>query len=137
MTLDEMIEYTTNRAHWGSPLIRNQGISFQFAEHHTYIQAARMLLYNALWLRDQGRPHSKETSMAKWFTAEMTRNIVLQCLDIGGYPHWSTESPLAARAMSIIGNPMIDSGPQVHKLRILREIAPQALPDGMADRLVV
>src|ERR687895_1326988 len=66
-SLAETVEYVKKRQAFGQPLAKFEGVSFPIAEHATVIEAARWLCYRALWLRDQGLPHSKEAAMVKWW----------------------------------------------------------------------
>lgn len=137
LTLNEMIEYTGQRTHFGQPVIRFQGVGFQFAEHYTKIEAARLLLFRTFWLMDRGRATTKDISMAKWYCQEVGVQAILDLLTIGGYPYWSTETPLPQRVFNLIGNAIADGPAQMQKLRILSDIAPDAIPPSMVGRLVV
>src|SRR6202030_4430750 len=66
-SLDEAAAYATQRHAFGKPIADNQGVSFLLAEHATYLEAARWLCYRALWLREQGEPHTALASMSKWW----------------------------------------------------------------------
>jgi cyclohexanecarboxyl-CoA dehydrogenase len=65
--IDETARYVVDREAFGSPLASFEGVSFPLAEHSTTLEAARLLCYAALWLRDEQRPHSAEASMSKWY----------------------------------------------------------------------
>ena len=52
----------------------------------TKIEASKLLVYNAAWLKDQGLPMNKEASMAKLFASEAAMEITSQAIQIhGGY----------------------------------------------------
>jgi cyclohexanecarboxyl-CoA dehydrogenase len=55
------------RRAFGKPIAAFQGVSFPLAEHATLVQAARLLCYQTLWLRQEGRPHTAEAAMCKWW----------------------------------------------------------------------
>jgi len=137
LALNEIIEHTGQRVHFGQPIIQFQGVGFEIAEHYTKIEAARGLLYRALWLMDQGRATTMDISMAKWYCIEVGVQAVLDLLRIGGYPFWSVEMPAAQRLMHLIGLSIADGPAQMQKLRILSDIAPDAIPPNMVGRLVV
>ncbi|MFC1925500.1 acyl-CoA dehydrogenase family protein [Chloroflexota bacterium] len=137
LTLNEMIEYTGQRVHFGQPIIQFQGVGFQLAEHYTRLEAARLLLYRALWLMDQGRANTKDIAMARVFCTEVGEKALLDMLRIGGYAHWSTETQVPQRLLNVIGNAITDGPAQMQKLRILGDIAPDAIPPNMMGRLVV
>jgi len=137
LTLNEIIEHTRQRVHFDQPIIQFQGVGFQIAEHYTKIEAARLLLYRALWLMDQGRASTMDISMAKWYCIEVGIQAVLDLLRIGGYPFWSIEMPTAQRLIGLIGLSIADGPAQMQKLRILSDLAPDAIPPNMVGRLVV
>jgi len=84
--LDESIRYSKERVQFGQPISRNQAISWMIADMATDLQAARFLTYNAAWMKDQGKPFSKEASMAKLFTSEAAMRHTIKAVQIhGGY----------------------------------------------------
>jgi butyryl-CoA dehydrogenase len=84
--LDESIRYSKERVQMGSPIARHQAISWMIADMATDLSAARFLTYHAAWLKDQGKPFSKEASMAKLFAAEKAMHHTVKAVQIhGGY----------------------------------------------------
>ena len=84
--LDESIRYSKERVQFGQPISRNQAISWMIADMATDLQAARFLTYYAAWMKDQGKPFSKEAAMAKLFTSETAMRHTIKAVQIhGGY----------------------------------------------------
>jgi len=84
--LDESIRYSKERVQFGQPISRNQAISWMIADMATDLQAARFLTYHAAWMKDQGKPFSKEAAMAKLFTSEAAMRHTIKAVQIhGGY----------------------------------------------------
>ncbi|HRT70366.1 MAG TPA: acyl-CoA dehydrogenase [Syntrophales bacterium] len=84
--LDESIRYSKERVQMGNPIARHQAISWMIADMATDLEAARFLTYHAAWLKDQGKPFSKEASMAKLFAAEKAMHHTIKAVQIhGGY----------------------------------------------------
>ncbi len=84
--LDESVRYSKERVQFGSPISRNQAISWMIANMATDLAAARFLTYHAAWLKDQKQPFSKEASMAKLFAAEAAMQHTIKAVQIqGGY----------------------------------------------------
>ncbi|MBC7076377.1 MAG: acyl-CoA dehydrogenase [Syntrophomonadaceae bacterium] len=84
--LDESISYSKQRVQFGKPIARQQAIQWMIADMGTDLSAARFLTYHAAWLKDQGKPFSKEASMAKLFAAEMAAKHTSKAVQIhGGY----------------------------------------------------
>lgn len=84
--LDESIRYSKERVQFGQPISRQQAIAWMIADMATDLQAARFLTYHAAWMKDQGKPFSKEASMAKLFTSEAAMRHTIKAVQIhGGY----------------------------------------------------
>ncbi len=64
-SLDETIDYVRQTSAFGKPLARFEAVSFPIAEYSTYVEAARLLAYSALWRRMNGLPHTKQAAMVK------------------------------------------------------------------------
>ena len=80
------VEYAGQREQFGQPIAKFQAIQFKLADMATEIEAGRGLVYQAAWLKDQGRPFAKEAAMAKLFTGELSHRAVNHALLIhGGY----------------------------------------------------
>jgi alkylation response protein AidB-like acyl-CoA dehydrogenase len=79
-------KYARERVQFGRPIVKFQVTAFKFADMATEIEAARTLLYRACWLKDSGKPYSKEAAMAKLFASEVMGRVVNQAVQIfGGY----------------------------------------------------
>ena len=64
--LELAIDYANERTQFGKPISHHQMVQAQIAEMVVEHEAARMLVYRAAWLKDQGKPNQYETSMAKY-----------------------------------------------------------------------
>jgi alkylation response protein AidB-like acyl-CoA dehydrogenase len=79
-------KYAQERVQFGKPIIKFQVNAFKLADMATEIEAARSLLYRACWLKDSGKPFSKEAAMAKLFCSEMMGRVVNHAIQMfGGY----------------------------------------------------
>ncbi|MFU8796350.1 MAG: acyl-CoA dehydrogenase family protein [Dehalococcoidia bacterium] len=80
------LEYANTRVQFGRPIGSFQVNSFKLADMALEIEAARNLLYKACWLRENGRPVTKEAAMAKLFCSEVMRRCVHHAVQLhGGY----------------------------------------------------
>jgi alkylation response protein AidB-like acyl-CoA dehydrogenase len=78
--------YAKERHTFGKSLAEHQAIQFKLADMATEIDAARLLVYRAAWLKQQGRPHTEEGAKAKLFASEMARRQTAEAIQIlGGY----------------------------------------------------
>jgi short-chain 2-methylacyl-CoA dehydrogenase len=79
-------EYSKRRIQFGKPIGHNQVISFKLADMAMKIENARNTLYNACWLKDQGKEFGKQAAMAKLYTSEIAREVADETMQIfGGY----------------------------------------------------
>ena len=70
----------------GSAIAEHQAIQLKLADMSTEIDAARLLVYRAAWLKEQGDPHTEEGAKAKLFASEMARRQTAEAIQIlGGY----------------------------------------------------
>lgn len=84
--LDMAVQYAKERVQFGNPIANFQAVQWMLADSATELDAARMLTYRAAWLADQGRPYSREASMAKLFASEAASRACNRALQIhGGY----------------------------------------------------
>jgi cyclohexanecarboxyl-CoA dehydrogenase len=128
-SLDEIIEHSKLREAFGGPLARFQGVNFPIAEHATKLEAAKLLAYKALALRDANLPHSKEASMAKWFGVREATDTLRDCVVLAGWPGYSSDLPHEKRMRDVLGMELGDGSTQILKMVIAREmIGREALP---------
>ncbi len=79
-------EYSKQRVQFGRSISRFQAIQHTLADMATQIESARLLLYKAAWLLDQGKPFEKIASMGKLYASEAAMKITTKAVQIfGGY----------------------------------------------------
>lgn len=84
--LDEAIKYVKERKQFGKPLSKFQNTQFKIAELATKVQAARLLVYDAAKIKDEGGKPGLQSSMAKYYTAEIANEVAYWALQLhGGY----------------------------------------------------
>jgi len=91
--LELAIDYANERTQFGKPISRHQMIQAQIAEMAVEHEAARMLVYRAAWLKDQGKPNQYETSLAKLAASEAAVHAANECMKIFGSYGYSSEYP--------------------------------------------
>jgi alkylation response protein AidB-like acyl-CoA dehydrogenase len=78
--------YATERHQFDRPIASFQGVAFKIADMATGIDAARLLVYRAAWLKDCGKPYTTEAAMAKLFASEVARQVTNDAIQVhGGY----------------------------------------------------
>jgi cyclohexanecarboxyl-CoA dehydrogenase len=121
-SLAETVAYVKTKTAFGNPLSQFEAVSFRLAEHATLLEAARMICYKALKLRDEGLPHSKEAAMAKWFAPKCAVNALHDLMLIFGHRGYSEENPIEQRWRDAISTQIGDGTAEIMKLIIAREI---------------
>ncbi|WP_033828392.1 acyl-CoA dehydrogenase family protein [Bacillus andreraoultii] len=81
---EKSLQYAKEREQFGKAIARNQAIQFKLADMAMKIELARTMVYKAAWLKDQGRPFTKEASICKLFASEMCMEITSQAVQIHG-----------------------------------------------------
>jgi cyclohexanecarboxyl-CoA dehydrogenase len=121
-SVEETMVYVKERKAFGHPLARFEGVSFAIAEAATHLEACRWLCYRALWLADQGRPHTKESAMTKWWGPRLAVDTIHQCLLLHGHYGYTDELPFAQRMRDVIGLEIGDGAAEVMKMVVAREL---------------
>jgi alkylation response protein AidB-like acyl-CoA dehydrogenase len=80
------LKYSRERRSFGLPIFQHQGIQFKLSEMATSIEAARLLTYQAAFLKDSGKSYVKESAMAKLFASQTAMDVTTDAVQIhGGY----------------------------------------------------
>jgi alkylation response protein AidB-like acyl-CoA dehydrogenase len=83
---ESAVRYSAERQQFGKPIREFQAIQFKLADMAMQIEAARLLMYRAAALKDEGKKTTKESSMAKLFASEMSVHVCEEAVQIhGGY----------------------------------------------------
>ena len=104
--LEEARRYALERTAFGKVLAEHEAIQWMIADAATQIEAARLLLYHAAWMKDQGQGFTKQAAMAKLFATEMAESITRNAIQILGSSGYSQDYPVErmyrdARLMTI------------------------------------
>jgi acyl-CoA dehydrogenase len=114
--------YALKRVQFGVPIARHQAVQFMLADMAKDIEAARLLIYKAAWLADQGIRNSKEASMAKAFAADMAMRVTTDAVQIYGgmgYTRWHPVEKLMRDAKVI---QIYEGSAQVMRIIIARHL---------------
>ncbi|MGN7388544.1 acyl-CoA dehydrogenase [Sporosarcina sp. SAFN-015] len=83
---DRALKYSKERKQFGKTLSEFQITQFKLADMAMKIELARNMVYKAAWLKDQGRPFTKEAAMCKLYASEIAMEVADQAIQIhGGY----------------------------------------------------
>ncbi|NCU18486.1 acyl-CoA dehydrogenase family protein [Pallidibacillus pasinlerensis] len=83
---EKSLNYAKKRKQFGKSLSKFQAIQFKLADMAMKLELARNMVYKAAWLKDQGRPFTKEAAMCKLYASEICMEVTSQAVQIhGGY----------------------------------------------------
>jgi acyl-CoA dehydrogenase len=120
--LELATQYAKRRIQFGVPIAQHQAIQFMLADMAKDIEAARLLVWKAAWLADQGIRNSKEAAIAKAFAADMAMRVTTDAVQIYGgmgYTKWHPVEKLMRDAKVI---QIYEGTAQIMRLIIARRL---------------
>lgn len=121
-SLDETIAYLKTRQIMGRSASKWQGVANELATEATKLEAARMLCYRALSLKDKGLRHDAESSMAKWWGVKAANEVLYTCMRLNGHYGWAKDLPHEQRLRDCLGMESADGPREVHLGIIARDL---------------
>ena len=91
---EESVKYMKERKQFGRPLSAFQGLQWMIAEMETKIEAAKLLVYKAAWLKQNKLPYSTDAAKAKLFAAEVAMDVTTKAVQIHGGYGYTKEYPV-------------------------------------------
>jgi alkylation response protein AidB-like acyl-CoA dehydrogenase len=125
--------YALERKQFGTAIGRFQAIQHKLANMAMEIDAARLLVLRAAWLKQQGRPHSEEGAMAKLFASEMARRQTGEAIQIFGGYGYTKEFPVERYYRDAKITEIYEGTSEIQRLVIARSVLglrKQALASG-------
>lgn len=103
---EEAVEYARQRQAFGSTLAEKQAVQWMLADAAVEIEAARLMVMKAAWLKEQKKPYTRQAAMSKLFATEMAEVVCRNAIQIFGGYGYSREYPVEriyrdARLMTI------------------------------------
>ncbi len=103
---EEAIRYAKEREAFGKPIAERQAIQWMIADAEMQIEAGRLLIYRAAWLKEKGEFYNREAAIGKLFATEMAEDVARNAIQILGSYGYSREYPVEriyrdARLMTI------------------------------------
>jgi len=92
--LEESLRYAKERRQFGQPIANFQAIQWMLADTATELDAARLLVYHAAFLKERGLRYTKEASMAKLFASEAAMRATMKGIQIHGGYGYTKEFPV-------------------------------------------
>lgn len=92
--LEAAVNYAKDRKQFGKPIAFQQGIGFKLADMATAVEATRLLIYRAAYLKAQGIPCGQEASMAKLFASRTAMEVATEAIQVFGGYGYTKEYPV-------------------------------------------
>jgi alkylation response protein AidB-like acyl-CoA dehydrogenase len=115
-------DYALERRQFGKSLSEFQAIQHKLANMSMEIDAARMLVLRAAWLKQEGRPHSEEGAKAKLFASEMARRQTAEAIQIFGGYGYTKEFPVERYYRDAKITEIYEGTSEIQRLVIARQI---------------
>lgn len=106
----------------GPPGGPGQAMRFTLADLSARLEAARLLVYRAAWLKDRGRPCAAEASMAKLFATDLAVEAATRCLDCWALAGAAADNPVARFLCDAKVTQIYEGSNQIQRLVIAREL---------------
>lgn len=120
--LDACVDFTRNRRQFGRRIADFQMIQATLADMAADVDAARLLVYRAAWMKDQGLLTTKETSIAKLFATEAAVRAASEAVLIHGGRGYSNEYPVERHYRDIKGLQIYEGTSHIQRVIIAREL---------------
>jgi alkylation response protein AidB-like acyl-CoA dehydrogenase len=120
--LDESIEYSQTREQFGQPISNFQAVQWMLADMATEIEAARLLVYQAAFLKDQGKRYKKEASMCKLYASEVGMRAATKAIQIHGGYGYTKDYPVERMFRDVKLTEIGEGTSEIQRLVIAREI---------------
>jgi alkylation response protein AidB-like acyl-CoA dehydrogenase len=115
-------EYALERRQFGKRIGEFQAIQWKLADMATEIDAARLLVYRAAWLKQEGRPHTEAGAKAKLFASEMARRQTAEAIQILGGYGYTKEFPVERYYRDAKITEIYEGTSEIQRLVIARSI---------------
>lgn len=120
--IEAAARYALERKQFGQPIGDFQAIQWKIADATTELEAARLLLMNAAFFKEQGRSYLKEASMAKLFATEAANRVCYEALQIFGGYGYTAEFPVERYSRDARVTTIYEGTSEIQRLIIAREV---------------
>jgi alkylation response protein AidB-like acyl-CoA dehydrogenase len=115
-------EYAKERHAFGKPIAEFQAIQHKLADMAMEIEAARLLVHRAAWLKQNDLPHTEAGAQAKLFASEMARRQTAEAIQILGGYGYTKEFPVERYYRDAKVTEIYEGTSEIQRLVIAREV---------------
>ncbi len=119
--LEASVRYAKDRKAFGQAIAEFQGLRFMIADMKTQLSAAELLTFRAAQMKEEGRPFTREASMAKLFASEMANRVCDKAVQIHGGYGYIDEFPVERYFRDARVQMIYEGTSEVQRLVIARE----------------
>jgi alkylation response protein AidB-like acyl-CoA dehydrogenase len=123
---DTAREYALERRQFGRRISDFQAVQWKLADMATEIDAARLLVHRAAWLKEQGKPHTAEGAKAKLFASEMARRQTAEAIQVLGGYGYTKEFPVERYYRDAKVTEIYEGTSEVQRIVIARDLLKHA-----------
>jgi alkylation response protein AidB-like acyl-CoA dehydrogenase len=87
-------QYASGRTTFGKPIAEHQAIAFKLADMQTKIRAARLLVYEAAWMKDRGERHTEAGARAKLYASQVANEVAYEAVQVLGGRGYMKDHPV-------------------------------------------
>jgi len=120
--MDFALNYATERIQFGQPVAGFQAIQSMLADGYMELEAARWLTLRAAWLKETGRPFTREASMAKLYASEAANRACFKAVQILGGYGYTREFPVERLARDVRITTLYEGTSEIQRLVIARQL---------------
>lgn len=120
--LEVATKHAQMREQFGKPIAEFQGVLFMLADMATQLDAAKLLVQRAAWLKDNGKPYSTQAAMAKLFATDMAMNVTTDAVQILGGSGYTQDFPVERYMREAKVLQIVEGTNQVQRLVIGRSL---------------
>ena len=124
--------YAAERTTFGKPIAEHQAIAFKLAEMQTKIRAARLLTYEAAWMKDRGMPHGEAGARAKLFASVAANEVTYEAVQTLGGQGYMKDHPVERYYRDARVTEIYEGTSEIQRLVLSRSIMRElAAPGGV------
>ncbi len=116
------LDHAMKRKVLGRQIVEHESKAYEFADYYASIEAARLMLYKACWELDKGKDFRLESSLAKYLTVKLAKEVTVWAADMFGAASVIFEHPIHKFPMDAWASSLGEGTQDVQKLVIFREM---------------
>ncbi|MFT6122987.1 MAG: alkylation response protein AidB-like acyl-CoA dehydrogenase [Oleiphilaceae bacterium] len=124
--MDFARDYIKERQQFGQTIADFQGIQWMLADAYTELEAARLLLMNAAYVKEQGQHFGKQASMAKLYASEVANKACYTALQLMGGNGYIADYPLERHARDVRVTTIYEGSSEIQRIIIAKQLLSEA-----------